>query len=714
MLKNPMAQLKNPSIMLFLTTCFALYIELIAIRWLSSEIGVFAYLKNIPLIISFLGLGTGVMVAAPRISIKKILPALLMLFVIMLSLSPHIGLSDIPIPSADDIWIWSPSEKMLNSVLRSSLILSYLFICTIYISLVSLFIVILFFIFFGIGELIRERLSPFEPLKAYSVDLLGSMAGVLLFTGMSFLKLSPFWWFILGFLMLFLITPPTKKLITAALITLAILSLGTINTFWSPYYRIHIQKVVAEKTKEVSTIFLNVNHVFFQQMANCSELFLKNHPKSTALQHAAINYNLPYKLITSPGNVLVVGAGTGNDVAAALRHGAVHVDAVEIDPTIVSLGKTFHPEAPYKDPRVSIVVDDARSFFEKNSNKYDTIVYGLLDSHTSVSAFSNVRLDNYVYTQESFAAAKKHLKKDGNLILSIAAQQPWILSRISAMLENTFGIKPMIFKRSGGGDGAIFVMGPNLNLAGLKENDEAKKLLIHPNYTLNEKIPTDDWPYLYLKSPQIPNLYLLTLGLVLILFVFILYIFIGKKEFPLFKSFNRENWHFFFLGAAFLLIETKSINELALLFGSTWIVNSSVILGILFMAFMANTITRTTIRISFSLIISGLFASLLISYFVKITLFLSEPWLIKFFLAGFIVALPIFFSGLLFSRSFNQTNQLAESFGANLLGAFFGGIIENSAMIIGIHALTIIAIMFYVAAVFSARLITSNVAKEID
>ncbi len=84
-------------------------------------------------------------------------------------------------------------------------------------------------------------------------------------------------------------------------------------------------------------------------------------------------YAIPYERIVhgSPGNVLVVGAGTGNDVALALARGAEHVDAVEIDPKILDLGRRHHPDRPYQDPRVTTHVDDGRAFLERTKSRYD-------------------------------------------------------------------------------------------------------------------------------------------------------------------------------------------------------------------------------------------------------------------------------------------------------------------------------------------------------
>jgi spermidine synthase len=55
-------------------------------------------------------------------------------------------------------------------------------------------------------------------------------------------------------------------------------------------------------------------------------------------------YQWPYTVFGDTfDDVLILGAGTGTDVAAALRHGAKHVDAVEIDPVILRLGASIIP-----------------------------------------------------------------------------------------------------------------------------------------------------------------------------------------------------------------------------------------------------------------------------------------------------------------------------------------------------------------------------------
>jgi spermidine synthase len=108
---------------------------------------------------------------------------------------------------------------------------------------------------------------------------------------------------------------------------------------------------------------------------------------------------------------LIVGAGSGNDAAGALRHNLQSVTAVEIDPAIIGIGQELHPEMPYASPKVKIVNDDARSFFATNTEKYDVISFGLLDSHTT-TAMTNARLDHYVYTKERSSWQNKIRRQD--------------------------------------------------------------------------------------------------------------------------------------------------------------------------------------------------------------------------------------------------------------------------------------------------------------
>ena len=93
--------------------------------------------------------------------------------------------------------------------------------------------------------------------------------------------------------------------------------------------------------------------------------------------------------------------------------------------------------------------------------------------------------------------------------------------------------------------------------------------------------PTDDWPHLYIRERRVPREYLPVLAGVLLLS----FVLVGAN----FRGARALDGHFFFPeGAGFLLLETKSVTEFALLVGSTWQVNSAVFVVILLMILLAN------------------------------------------------------------------------------------------------------------------------------
>jgi len=148
---------------------------------------------------------------------------------------------------------------------------------------------------------------------------------------------------------------------------------------------------------------------------------LVNEPDMPARYHDALRqfrryYDLPFTVNSQRDTALIVGGGTGSDARAASRNHYQHVTSVDIDAQIVALGREFHPEHPYRDPRVVTVIDDARAFFNRPSaEKYDIVCFGLPDSHAMSSAMSTLRLDNYVYTEEGIRAAWEKVGPGGHL-----------------------------------------------------------------------------------------------------------------------------------------------------------------------------------------------------------------------------------------------------------------------------------------------------------
>ena len=142
--------------------------------------------------------------------------------------------------------------------------------------------------------------------------------------------------------------------------------------------------------------------------------------------------------------MLVIGAGSGNDVSRVLQWGAKHVDAVEIDPVIYRLGKEHHPDKPYDDPRVTVHLDDGRNFLRATDKKYDLVVYALVDSLVLHSSYSNIRLESYLFTREAFADVKRCMKPTGMFAMYNYFRQGWLVGRLRNGLAEVCGGGPLI------------------------------------------------------------------------------------------------------------------------------------------------------------------------------------------------------------------------------------------------------------------------------
>ncbi len=208
--------------------------------------------------------------------------------------------------------------------------------------------------------------------------------------------------------------------------------------FWSPYYRID--------EYEVDGIHeLQVNGIPHQSLI----------PVERAI--GGTFYDQVYEWFPSRafGQVLIIGAGSGTDVAVALAKGATHVDAVEIDPAIQQIGVEQHPDRPYSDPRVQRVVADGRAFLRGSTNRYDLIVFALPDSLTLASISANIGLESFLFTTEAFRSVKEHLDPDGVFVLYNYYREDWLPTKIGAMLQEAFGTVPIarLLRRRGGDTG---------------------------------------------------------------------------------------------------------------------------------------------------------------------------------------------------------------------------------------------------------------------
>ncbi len=672
----------HPGVGLFLASFLSLFLELLLIRWVPSHVRVVAYYGNLMLISAFLGLGCGALVAHRRLGLHKRFAPFLLLLVLFVATIKGIDFRQGP-DELRFLFAAGPSTTTLP--------------------IVSIF-VLNALLFVPLGDLIGSYFQRLPPLQAYSWDLAGAITGTALFGLFSYFWFSP----ILGCIIvmavyLFYCRGSLRLTLTSLLFiaSLGIMVVGSDDTgIWSPYNHITVKeilpngnpKLVSSPLSNIGTMrdppffIVQVNHDFYMMNGTIDS---RRYTESTRFSSALIEqYALPHLIRPGGKDILVVGSGGGVDVEAALLYGAERVDAVEIDPVIIQIGHKYNASQSYKDPRVSVHNTDARAFFKQTNRSYDMIVFGFLDSQGLFSQMSNIRLDGYVYTRESFQEAFNLLIPGGLLSISFfSAGKPWLIDRLVTMVRSATGVAPLVYIRPAGQ--VIILAGKGFVPQGPDRFINYQRIEWVPPVTLEA---TDDWPYLYLRKRFIPSDYLITIGVLLATSLLFVFLSSGKKR-------KGLNLHFFFLGAGFLLLETKSITTISLYFGTTWFVSMIVILGVLIMVFFANLAASRLKRFSFILYLP-LVASVGFLYFFPDQTALDWPFLSRLLYSLIIIPLPIFFAGLIFSSSFRESEDPSFSFGSNLLGAMVGGFVEYLGMITGTKALFLVVVIFYLASLF--------------
>ena len=163
------------------------------------------------------------------------------------------------------------------------------------------------------------------------------------------------------------------------------------------------------------------------------------------------------------------------------------------------------------------------------------------------------------------------------------------------------------------------------------------------------------------------------------------------------------NNHFFFLGAGFMILETSAIIRMAMLFGSTWIVNSIVIIAILIMAFFATYFTNRFSPDNNKKFYIYLFLIIAANILIPLKTFLIFPFYVKVVLSSLLLFLPIYFSGVIFATSFSKSENPPSSLGSNLIGSMFGGCLEYIALKYGYGSLMFILLGVYLVSIKNFR-----------
>jgi spermidine synthase len=753
---------------LFLISLIILFLELAAIRWFPAHVLYLTFFTNVVLLASFLGMSVGCLAASHRRDYLTWTPLLL---AVALAAAHAVEISSGSFVKFVDVGNQaSPQQVYFGTEYHSQDLSRYAIPVEV---LCGFFFIVIALAFLGPGQQLGRALKRWpNRVQAYTLNIVGSIVGIGLFAACSWLEIPAFWWFLItaaGLAYFYFLSPRhrfPRRLLgwapLAAVLLLLVVWLAAFTPvhdqyqgqrdaqqFWSPYYRIDFKK---------ADLSLSVNLIYHQQMVSRNE----NFPA----------YALPHLLNRDAGrppfaDVLIIGAGSGNDVSRALQWGAKQVDAVEIDPAIYRLGRAYHPDHPYEDERVQIHLDDGRNFLRSTDQRYDLIVYALVDSLVLHSGYSNIRLESFLFTRQTFEDVRRHLKPNGTFVIYNYFRQGWLAARLQKGLEEVFGAgnslvltlpyrKVIEPEKATFGDFTIFFAGATGELrntfarqpdywlrddeppgpsspngfqqpgsgatqVGEMTAEKGQATTSHwQHFGLASVLPpegglrtaTDDWPFLYLRKPMIPTLSLrgmLIMGGLGLLLIF-LFLPRRKRAAALAERGARAvsfgsalNVQLFFLGAGFMLVETKAVVTMALLFGSTWVVNSVVFLAILIMILLANLWTLRSRPARLWPYYAGLLITLTLNTIVPLDFFLGMNRSIQVLGSCLLVFAPILFAGVIFAASFKRTTEPDRAFGVNIAGAMMGGLAEYSSMLLGFQYVVLVAILFYVLSAIGLR-----------
>jgi len=718
---DPLTAARVQAINLFLSGFLVLFLELACIRWFAAYVVFLQFFTNVVLIASFLGMSCGCLAARSRRDWLGYFPFIalgsMVLAVSMLGIySAWRGLAiDVGGQgAAQEIFFGTESRNpdVAQFVIPIELI-------------AGVFFLLIALMFVGLGQVLGRAFDAYpNRVRGYTLNIGGSLAGILGFSILSFAQAPPVVWFLItcsGIAYLLRQASALTRLRALALIIIV----GALaipldwhhkrDIRWSPYYMVD--------RKPSGSV--NVNTIGHQVMV--------------PFDKAGSSYSLIHLLEQNSGgapfkDVLVIGAGTGNDVAHATHFGADRIDAVEIDPVIQDIGVHFHPDHPYQDPRVVRHLDDGRHFLRTTDRKYDLVVYALVDSLILHSSYGNLRLESYLFTKEAFEDVQRVLRPGGTFVIYNYLRQGWIVARIATMAQGVFGCAPTVLslpyretlKSSDRTGFTVVIAGCNRHIADAFAEHGSYWLASVPTRNLGvdgftlkpdtlppeerqdlkEIAPTklendegqvlttdDDWPFLYLHSRLIPDLTVRSMVLLAGLGLGLLYFFLPKKGVGL-------NSRMFFLGAAFMLIETRAVVQMALIFGSTWIVNSLVFFAVLVLILFANLYVLKVPNLLLRLHYAGLLLFLAINVTIPLDAFLDGGLAWRYVVPCALTLGPMYFAGVIFAHTFREARDPDRAFGSNIAGSVVGGLCESFSTLLGFRYLLLLAFAFYVFSIW--------------
>jgi hypothetical protein len=528
-----------------------------------------------------------------------------------------------------------------------------------------------------VGDGIARTFRQLANLDAYQFDLIGSLLGIIGFTLLAFLGTQPIVWGVIAAAILWwALRPKGSQLLLVGLPLVALLGTLAIESredgvIWTPYYK-------AQHTVPPG---------------NGMWLFVNGTPHWQIVADGDSDIYRPlYERIGDGdlGDVLIIGSGSGNDVAVALANGARSIDAVEIDPRLHQLAVDYHPNRPYDDPRVTAHINDGRAFLEQSGREWNTIVLALPDSLTLVQGASAVRLESYLFTVEAAETYRDHLAPDGVFAMYNLYREDWLVDRYAATLQDAFGHAPCVTRLSSSST-AVLTIGLDPAAIDCPPQDQWVRPVGTPDPV------GDDRPFPYLRTVSIPTFYLVALGMILL--VSLLSVRLAGGPLRGMSAYAD----LFFMGVAFLLLETKNVVQFALLFGTTWLVNALVFGGVMVAVLLAVVVSKRVRVRNLALLYGLLAASIIVGWLIPQQALLGLPFWPRLIAAVVLAFTPIFIANLVFAQRFRDTSDAVTAFGANLLGAMVGGVLEYTSMVVGYRNLLLVALIAYGLAFFTGR-----------
>jgi hypothetical protein len=448
---------------------------------------------------------------------------------------------------------------------------------------------------------------------------------------------------------------------------------------WSPYHEVEVSSAAKGDLLPGEVVLDGALGQSLSALKNYSQVaFLSEHPKT----------------------VLILGAGIGAGIEDILRKGATSIDAVEVDPVLLKIGRRLN--ASYNSPLVNVHLDDPRRFVNDCQNKYDLILFPS-QNFVNWCGASSLDQGNYLRTLECYKKCLAMLDQNGIMLLSFATSSApgdqALRDAYYATATEALGHDPLVVGKKGDAASIVFILG---------ETSAQKKVLealvpvgfdqITSSAESGTKAITDDYPYVSPKTIQPGWLYLLWS----ILLIGALACFARYCDF--FKDNTPTDWQLFLLGAAFALMICGSLPRLFALFGSTWLSSAIIFSGMLAIAWLANYAIHRPGAAKFEIVLYfGLAVSLLISYFLPVR------WLLRVgpfgvVLVVFFTILPVFRVLLMLAASYSEAKHLASSIAFTLLGLSGGLLLTHLSVYFGQNNLILAsAVLFGGSFVFYAR-----------